>query len=127
MHYFPLYIADLIFHLLHAMIQTVLYDYFAFVFICFLPKITMKLLDAKKRKTRFPMARVKKIMQSNEDIGKVSTSAPVVLSKAAELFIKELVGSIIKHNKGKIGIEELVRVVRTESKFEFLKNVITKE
>lgn len=87
----------------------------------------MKPQDFKKRITKFPMARVKKIMQSNEDIGKVSTSAPVVLSKATELFIKTLVEAIILNNKGKVGIEELISVVRADEKYEFLKGVLERE
>ncbi len=86
----------------------------------------MKLPDLKRRKTRFPMARIKRIMQSDDDIGKVSTSAPVVLSKAIELFMRELVGECANNGKGKIGIGDLLFVINGNKKFEFLKTVIEK-
>lgn len=82
--------------------------------------------DMKKRKTRFPMARIKRIMQSDEDIGKVSTSAPVVLSKAIELFMKELVTSCTKEGKGKIGVNELLTLIKEKDKYKFLIGKIEK-
>ena len=38
-----------------------------------------------------PLARVKNIMRSNEDVRMISAEAPVLFSKACELFIFELV------------------------------------
>lgn len=76
--------------------------------------------DLKKRKTRFPMARIKRIMQSDEEIGKVSTSAPVVLSKAIELFIKDLVTECSKEGKGKIGAAEIMNLIKNTEKYNFL-------
>jgi len=37
-----------------------------------------------------PLARIKKIMKLDEDVGMISSEAPVVLSKACEVFIEEL-------------------------------------
>lgn len=37
-----------------------------------------------------PLARVKKIMKSDEDVRMISAEAPVLFSKACELFIIEL-------------------------------------
>lgn len=37
-----------------------------------------------------PLARIKKIMKSDEDVRMISAEAPVLFSKACELFIIEL-------------------------------------
>ncbi|XP_055329567.1 nuclear transcription factor Y subunit gamma-like [Paramacrobiotus metropolitanus] len=42
------------------------------------------------RHPELPLARIKKIMKLDEDVGMISSEAPVVLSKACEMFIEEL-------------------------------------
>lgn len=42
-------------------------------------------------KTHFPAARIKKLMQSDEDIGKVAQATPVVVGRALEIFMASLV------------------------------------
>ncbi|XP_024040765.1 dr1-associated corepressor-like isoform X2 [Citrus clementina] len=44
----------------------------------------------KKLDTRFPAARIKKIMQADEDVGKIALAVPVLVSKALELFFQDL-------------------------------------
>jgi len=47
--------------------------------------------NPEKFKTHsLPLARVKKIMKSDEDVRMISAEAPVVFAKACELFIVEL-------------------------------------
>lgn len=43
--------------------------------------------------SKFPVARIKKIMQADEDIGKVAQATPVVISKALELFLADIVNA----------------------------------
>lgn len=84
--------------------------------------------DGKKRKIRFPIARIKRIMQSDEDIGKVSTSAPVVLSKAIELFMKELLEEVAKVSKNtRITYDDLKVVILNDIRFDFLKVLVSNE
>lgn len=86
-------------------------------------------LDKRKR-FRFPTARIKRIMQSDEDVGKISTYAPVVLGKATELFLVELVSAAMKHaekNKRKMEVEDVVRVVKENEQFAFLKSYENEE
>ncbi|ELQ75571.1 Class 2 transcription repressor NC2, alpha subunit (DRAP1) [Trachipleistophora hominis] len=86
-------------------------------------------LDKKKR-FRFPTARIKKIMQSDEDVGKISTYAPVVLGKATELFLFELVNAAVKlaeSDKRKVEVEDLERVVKENEQFIFLKSYRNEE
>ncbi|EJW02645.1 hypothetical protein EDEG_02965 [Edhazardia aedis USNM 41457] len=80
--------------------------------------------DNKKRKSRFPIARIKRIMQSDDEIGKISTTAPVVLSRAIELFIADLIDCLIANisNKNlKIDFDAFLKVVENDKKFDFLK------
>lgn len=42
-------------------------------------------------KTHFPSARIKKLMQSDEDVGKVANATPIVVGRALELFLCSLV------------------------------------
>nr|POF17103.1 dna polymerase epsilon subunit c [Quercus suber] len=42
-------------------------------------------------KTQFPVARIKRIMQADEDIGKVAQVTPHVVSRALELFMIKLI------------------------------------
>lgn len=39
---------------------------------------------------QLPLARVKKIMKSDEDVRMISAEAPILFSKACELFVIEL-------------------------------------
>lgn len=45
----------------------------------------------KKYNARFAPARIKKIMQKDEEIGKVAAAVPVIISRALELFVESLV------------------------------------
>lgn len=84
--------------------------------------------DSKKKKTTvFPVSRLKKIMQSNENVGKISASVPVVASKAVELFLKEFVELCVEEMKSKEGKRvtntHLITVVKSNPKFKFLENI----
>lgn len=48
-------------------------------------------------KSRFPVARIKKIMQADEDVGKVAQVVPVIISKAVELFMASLIQEASRH------------------------------
>ncbi|CAG2167585.1 unnamed protein product [Oppiella nova] len=47
----------------------------------------------KKYNSRFPPARIKKIMQSDEEVGKVAQVVPIIISKALEMFVQSLLRS----------------------------------
>ena len=49
------------------------------------------LTSFEKIKTHFPAARIKKIMQSDEEIGKVAQATPVIVGRALEIFMANLV------------------------------------
>jgi histone H3/H4 len=48
------------------------------------------------KKSKFPIARIKKIMQKDEQIGKMSSSSPVLVSRCVELFIEDLLNETLK-------------------------------
>lgn len=86
-----------------------------------------KIEATKKKLTRFPISRLKKIMQLNEDIGKIGASVPVVASKSIELFLTEFVGLVVEEAKKKgtsrLSLEFITKVIEENPKFEFLKNL----
>lgn len=106
--------------------QAAFHFFLPIISITFMPKQNEK-QENKKRKIKFPIARIKRIMQSDDDIGKVSTSAPVVLSKAIELFMRELLGEAIKVAKGtRLVMDDIREVVTKDSRFDFLKIIVEK-
>ena len=54
-----------------------------------------------KNKTHFPAARIKKIMQSDEEIGKVAQATPVIVGRALEIFMANLVEVSLLEAKNK--------------------------
>merc|ERR1739848_61329 len=53
--------------------------------------LTDSRMPPKKRyNSRFPPVRIKKIMQSDEEIGKVAAAVPVLISRAIEMFMTRL-------------------------------------
>lgn len=82
----------------------------------------------KKYNARFPPARIKKIMQTDEEIGKVAAAVPVIISRALELFVESLVTktSVItkSRNAKTLTAAHLKTCVLADSKFDFLKVVV---
>lgn len=82
----------------------------------------------KKKKTRFPISRIKKLIQQNEDVGKTTATVPVILSKCIEQFLTELLSKMTKvaeaQKSNKVQLNHFYEVVRGgEERYEFLKNV----
>ena len=81
-------------------------------------------------KTKFPVARIKRIVQADEDVGKVAQSTPVAVSKALELFMISLTLSSAKiaKEKGskKINGQHLKAAVGRDEQFDFLNEIVAK-
>ena len=80
-------------------------------------------------KTKFPVARIKRIMQADEEVGKVAQVTPVAVSKALELFMIALVsGAADKaREKGgkKVTAQHLKSVVEgNPDQFDFLNDIV---
>ncbi|KAE8446813.1 hypothetical protein EG329_011590 [Mollisiaceae sp. DMI_Dod_QoI] len=80
-------------------------------------------------KTKFPVARIKRIMQADEEVGKVAQVTPVAVSKALELFMIALVGGAADkaREKGgkKVTAQHLKQVVlASPEQFDFLAEIV---
>ncbi|KAG4440828.1 hypothetical protein IFR05_003700 [Cadophora sp. M221] len=79
-------------------------------------------------RTKFPVARIKRIMQADEEVGKVAQVTPVAVSKALELFMIALVGGAAEKAKEKGGkkvtASHLKAVVLGSEQFDFLAEIV---
>ncbi|XP_020552407.1 dr1-associated corepressor-like isoform X2 [Sesamum indicum] len=84
----------------------------------------------KKLDTRFPAARIKKIMQADEDVGKIAMAVPLLVSKALELFLQDLCDRTyeITLNKGAKTVNSLhlKQCVQSFNVFDFLRETVSK-
>ncbi|KAF9267205.1 histone-fold-containing protein [Marasmius fiardii PR-910] len=82
----------------------------------------------KNKQTKFPVARIKKIMQKDEDVGKVAQATPIVISKALELFLALIVEEAskvtIERGSKKVEAYHLKHAVETTEMFDFLKEIV---
>ncbi|KAI9843714.1 MAG: hypothetical protein M1837_006183 [Sclerophora amabilis] len=81
-------------------------------------------------KTKFPVARIKRIMQADEDVGKVAQVTPVAVAKALELFMIELVSKSSDEAKTKsskrVTASHLKAALSKDEQFDFLAEIISK-
>jgi len=83
----------------------------------------------KKYNARFPPARIKKIMQSDEEVGKVAAPVPVIISRALEMFAETLLGSA-KQVTAQRGARTLTPshlkfCIQSEARFDFLRDLVS--
>jgi histone H3/H4 len=75
-------------------------------------------------KTHFPAARIKKLMQSDEDIGKVAQATPVVVGRALEFFLASLVQAAAEEAKSagikRVTAQHVKNAIKTNDSFDFL-------
>ena len=76
----------------------------------------------------FPVATIKKLMQQDEDVGRIAQPALVVTAKVAETFLQDLVNSARqcaeKGGKTTITPEHLKEVIRNNEAYDFLEDVV---
>jgi Dr1-associated corepressor len=81
-------------------------------------------------KTKFPTARIKRIMQADEEVGKVAQQTPIAVGKALELFMVQLVtkSADIAKDKGskRVTASMLKHVVETDEQWDFLRDIVSK-
>ncbi|XP_010906413.1 uncharacterized protein [Elaeis guineensis] len=84
----------------------------------------------KKLDTRFPASRIKKIMQADEDVGKIALAVPVLVSKALELFLQDLCdrtyGITLQRGMKTMSALHLKQCVHSFNVFDFLKDIVSK-
>ncbi|KAJ6805603.1 dr1-associated corepressor-like isoform X1 [Iris pallida] len=84
----------------------------------------------KKLGTRFPASRIKKIMQADEDVGKIALAVPLLVSKALELFLQDLCDRTyevtLQRGAKTLNSLHLKQCVKMYSAFDFLTDVVNK-
>ncbi|GJJ77965.1 Dr1-associated corepressor [Entomortierella parvispora] len=82
----------------------------------------------KKYKTKFPVARIKKIMQMDEDVGKVAQATPILISKALELFMQSLIDEACLETRAKnakrLTAAHLKKTILDKDQFDFLRDIV---
>ena len=90
-------------------------------------------------KTSFPVARIKRIMQADEDIGKVAQVTPHIVSRALELFMIKLISASAAQARGpqpagggggkgpkRVLAQHMKKAIQADSTFDFLVDIINK-
>jgi histone H3/H4 len=82
-------------------------------------------------KTKFPVARIKRIMQADEEVGKVASTTPTAVNKALELFMIALVTGAAERAREKGGkrvtAQHMKAVVEgNPERFDFLNEIVGK-
>ena len=81
-------------------------------------------------KTKFPTARIKRIMQADEDVGKVAQVTPVVMAKALELFMIRLITSsaTVARTRGskRVLTSHMKAAVMEDDQFDNLREIVGK-
>jgi len=89
--------------------------------------IYVTMLDFKNHND-LPLARIKRIMKSDEDVRMISAEAPVLFAKACEMFILELTlrswGYSEKNKRRTLQKEDIQTAIRNTDIFDFLVDVI---
>lgn len=82
----------------------------------------------KKYNARFPAGRIKKIMQSDEDIGKVAQAVPVIISRTLELFVESLLTKTLRitnsRNAKTLSTSHMKQCIMSEQRFDFLRELV---
>ncbi|ESO02352.1 hypothetical protein HELRODRAFT_135743, partial [Helobdella robusta] len=86
-------------------------------------------IKKKKYSSRFPPTRVKKIIQKDEEIGKVAAAVPVIISRTLELFIESLIKKtndlVISKNAKTLTPQHIKETVLQDTKFKFLSELVS--
>ncbi|KAF4875987.1 DNA polymerase epsilon subunit C [Colletotrichum siamense] len=81
-------------------------------------------------RTKFPTARIKRIMQADEEVGKVAQQTPIAVGKALELFMIAVVSKsaeIAKEkNSKRVTAQMLKQVIERDGQYDFLADIALK-
>ncbi|KAH9884464.1 hypothetical protein F4778DRAFT_560777 [Xylariomycetidae sp. FL2044] len=81
-------------------------------------------------RTKFPTARIKRIMQADEEVGKVAQQTPIAVGKALELFMVQLVTRSAEvareRNSKRITAAMLKQTVESTTEWDFLQDIVAK-
>ncbi|XP_017414264.2 nuclear transcription factor Y subunit C-6 isoform X2 [Vigna angularis] len=78
-----------------------------------------------------PLARIKRIMKSDEDVRMVSAEAPVLLAKACEMFIMELTmrawGNVEENKRRTLSKNDIAAAMSKTDMYDFLVDIVPRE
>lgn len=87
-------------------------------------------IDPSPVKTKFPTARIKRIMQNDEEVGKVAQQTPIAVGKALEMFMIQLVTKSAEvardKNSKRVTPAMLKTVIETDDQWDFLREIASK-
>lgn len=90
----------------------------------------MPVMEPSPVRTKFPTARIKRIMQADEEVGKVAQQTPIAVGKALELFMVQLVrkSADVAKEKGskRVTAAMLKQVVETDDQWDFLREIVSR-
>lgn len=82
-------------------------------------------MGKKKGSSAFPVARIKKMMQADEDVGKIATATPILVGKALECMIEDVLGAAaavaIARRAKTVQPAHLREAVDSSEKYDFLR------
>ncbi|KAE8743304.1 hypothetical protein FOCC_FOCC011085 [Frankliniella occidentalis] len=87
-------------------------------------------MPSKRRKynARFPAGRIKKIMQTDEQVGKVAQAVPIMISRTLELFVQSLMTSALAVTNAKnartLSPSHMKQCIVSDQRFHFLKDLV---
>ncbi|KAK1831706.1 putative dna polymerase [Podospora conica] len=81
-------------------------------------------------RTKFPTARIKRIMQADEEVGKVAQQTPIAVGKALEMFMIQLVSKsadVAREKSSKrVSAAMLKQVVESDDQWDFLRDIVSR-
>ena len=87
-------------------------------------------IDPSPVKTKFPTARIKRIMQADEEVGKVAQQTPIAVGKALEMFMVALVSKSAdvarEKNSKRVSAQMLKQVVESDDQWDFLREIVSR-
>ncbi|KAF7544605.1 hypothetical protein G7Z17_g9817 [Cylindrodendrum hubeiense] len=88
------------------------------------------IIEPSPVRTKFPTARIKRIMQADEEVGKVAQQTPIAVGKALELFMIQMVtkSADVAKEKGskRVTASMLKHVVETDEQWDFLRDIVSR-
>ncbi|XP_014248051.1 dr1-associated corepressor [Cimex lectularius] len=82
----------------------------------------------KKYNARFPIGRIKRIIQTDEEVGKVALAVPIIISRTLELFVESLIKKSMKitiqKNARTLSPHHMKQCILSESRFDFLRDLV---
>ena len=84
-------------------------------------------MKKKSANIRFPIAKVKKLVQKNQEVGKLTHSIPFLLSKSLEYFLIRMLTELAEKHKGqkvKLTPSHLKALIQENPKYSFLEFIM---